>query len=242
MKLLVFPEHRELDNRHAMFAPSSPAWLNYDDRMVAERVITNSRKELGTELHSFSSSSIRRLDTLTKNKYDIIRCFKSYLKGKYDRSDDPSISQEERDKKYNRLVYLYKALDYLPDEVWPTVNMYINDAVNYRMTPECHLFYSWNFFGTADAISFDVDDKILRIHDLKTGSKAVNLTQLYVYAAYFCLEHDKDPMDIATEVRVYQNNDILGEVCDRDKLNDLVEKIKHCQDILSHNNFSGGES
>lgn len=48
-----------------------------------------------------------------------------------------------------------------------TLNMYVNDAIGYKMTPEQMLYYSENCFGTADAISFK--QNVLRIHDLKTG-------------------------------------------------------------------------
>lgn len=48
-----------------------------------------------------------------------------------------------------------------------TLNMYVNDAIGYKMTPEQTLFYSENCFGTADSISYR--SGLLRIHDLKTG-------------------------------------------------------------------------
>lgn len=48
-----------------------------------------------------------------------------------------------------------------------TLNAYVNDAIGFRMTPEQLLFYSYNVFGTADAIAFK--DDFLRVHDLKTG-------------------------------------------------------------------------
>lgn len=48
-----------------------------------------------------------------------------------------------------------------------TLNMYVNDAIGYKMTPEQVLYYSPNCFGTADTISFR--NNFLRIHDLKTG-------------------------------------------------------------------------
>ena len=32
-----------------------------------------------------------------------------------------------------------------------TINAYINDAIGFRMSPEVVLYYSENFFGTADA-------------------------------------------------------------------------------------------
>jgi len=34
-----------------------------------------------------------------------------------------------------------------------TLNMYVNDAIGFKMTPEQPLFYSENCFGTADAIA-----------------------------------------------------------------------------------------
>lgn len=44
-----------------------------------------------------------------------------------------------------------------------TLNMYVNDAIGFRMQPEQVLYYSDNCFGTADAISFDHRKKFLRI-------------------------------------------------------------------------------
>ena len=86
-----------------------------------------------------------------------------------------------------------------------TLNMYVNDAISYRMTPEQPLYYSDNCFGTADAISFR--DNLLRIHDLKTGSSPTSMHQLEIYAAYFCLEYHIDPEDIDIELRIYQKNE-----------------------------------
>jgi len=81
-------------------------------------------------------------------------------------------------------------------------NMYVNDAIGYRMEPEQPLFYSINAFGTVDTISFR--DKLLRIHDLKTGVSPVSMHQLEVYTSLFCLEYDIDPGDISIELRIYQ--------------------------------------
>lgn len=88
-----------------------------------------------------------------------------------------------------------------------TLNMFVNDAIGFRMRPEQLLFYSENCFGTADAISFD--GKLLRIHDLKTGVIKTHMEQLMVYAALFCLEYGVSPKDINIELRIYQSNDIL---------------------------------
>lgn len=93
----------------------------------------------------------------------------------------------------------------LPD-VMETLNMYVNDGIDFRMRVEQPLFYSINCFGHSDTISFY--DGILRIHDLKTGISATSEKQLEVYAALFCLEYGVDPFSIDIELRIYQTNEI----------------------------------
>ncbi len=92
-----------------------------------------------------------------------------------------------------------------------TLNMYVNDAIGFKMTPEQVLYYSINCFGTADTISFRYDAKLkkdfLRIHDLKTGTTPAHMEQLLIYSALFCLEYDIKPNDIGIELRIYQNNE-----------------------------------
>lgn len=90
-----------------------------------------------------------------------------------------------------------------------TLNMYVNDAIAYRLTPEQPLYFSRNCFGTADAISFDEKNRFLRIHDLKTGVTPAHMEQLEIYAALFCLEYKMQPKDIGMELRIYQNNEAL---------------------------------
>lgn len=87
-----------------------------------------------------------------------------------------------------------------------TLNMYVNDAIGFKMRTEQVLYYSDNCFGTADAISFRGNE--LRIHDLKTGEVPAHVEQLLIYAALFCLEYHKKPNDIKFELRLYQSDDI----------------------------------
>lgn len=87
-----------------------------------------------------------------------------------------------------------------------TLNMYVNDAIGYKMIPEQILVYSENCFGTADAILFR--NNFLRIHDLKTGVIPAHMEQLLIYAALFCLEYHVKPGEIEMELRIYQNDDI----------------------------------
>lgn len=104
-----------------------------------------------------------------------------------------------------------------------TLNMYVNDAIGYRMTPEQMLFYSVNCFGTADAISFK--NKLLRIHDLKTGVTPSSMKQLEVYAAMFCLEYNYKPYEIDMELRIYQNDEVTEHEPDVDDISHIMDKI-----------------
>ena len=75
-----------------------------------------------------------------------------------------------------------------------TICMYVNDAIGYKMTPEQPLFYSFNCYGTADAICYRRN--MLRISDLKTGETEAHMKQLYIYAALFCLEYGRKVSDL----------------------------------------------
>jgi hypothetical protein len=104
-----------------------------------------------------------------------------------------------------------------------TLNLYVNDAIGYRMRPEQTLYYSENCFGTADAISFSKG--LLRIHDLKTGINETSVRQLEVYAALFCLEYRTKPLDIGVELRIYQNDEIQIFAPDPETLIRIMDKI-----------------
>lgn len=104
-----------------------------------------------------------------------------------------------------------------------TLNMYVNDAIGYRMTPEQVLYYSPNCFGTADSISFR--NGLLRIHDLKTGVTPAHIEQLVVYAALFCLEYKVKPAEIDFELRIYQNDEVLVHSPEVDEIAPIMDKI-----------------
>lgn len=111
-----------------------------------------------------------------------------------------------------------------------TFNMYVNDAIGYKMRPEQPLYYSENCFGTADAISFK--KKLLRIHDLKTGVNPASLHQLEIYAALFCLEYNVKPGDIDIEIRIYQNDDVQIGYPPADVILPIMDKIIRFDKII----------
>lgn len=111
-----------------------------------------------------------------------------------------------------------------------TLNMYVNDAIGYRMIPEQVLYFSMNCFGTADSILFK--NGMLRIHDLKTGATPASMKQLEIYAALFCLEYLVKPTQIKMELRIYQNDEIQIEEPEADEIVHLMDKIKTFDKII----------
>lgn len=112
-----------------------------------------------------------------------------------------------------------------------TLNMYVNDAIGYKMKPEQILYYSDNCFGTADAISFR--NGLLRIHDLKTGVTPTHMEQLMIYAALFCLEYRTKPAEIDMELRIYQNDEILIHNPEVDEIVPIIDKIISFDKIIT---------
>jgi hypothetical protein len=109
-----------------------------------------------------------------------------------------------------------------------SLNMYVNDAIGYKMTCEQVLYYSDNCFGTADTISFRKNT--LRIHDLKTGMNEASFHQLEIYAALFFLEYSEEvggPFDNEIELRIYQNDEVPVLFPDPDDIFHIMKKIEY---------------
>lgn len=111
-----------------------------------------------------------------------------------------------------------------------TLYAYVNDAIGFGMRTEQVLYYSDRFFGTADAICFR--DNVLRIHDLKTGKIEADIEQLYIYAAFFCLEYRIKPGDIKIELRLYQNDEIVVAFPTAEDIVPIMDKIIHLDKLL----------
>jgi len=113
-----------------------------------------------------------------------------------------------------------------------TLNMYVNDAIGFKMTPEQTLVYSYNCFGTADSICFRKN--LLRIHDFKSGVSVAHMDQLKVYAALFCLEYKHKPADIEMELRIYQCDEILFDKPPADEIVEIMNKIIIFDKLISN--------
>lgn len=113
-----------------------------------------------------------------------------------------------------------------------TLNMYVNDAIGYKMTPEQILYFSENCFGTADAISYKKN--ILRIFDYKSGTTPASMKQLEIYAAIFCLEYKINPKDIEKiDLRIYQNDEVFLSEPEPEDILEICDRIIHCDKVLN---------
>ena len=113
-----------------------------------------------------------------------------------------------------------------------TLNRYVNDSVDFRMTTEQVLFYSENCFGTCDAICFR--DNILRISDYKSGVTEAKMEQLLIYASLFCLEYEVDPETISIELRIYQNDEVRLYIPTSEEIRYIMSRIRTCDEIIQH--------
>lgn len=111
-----------------------------------------------------------------------------------------------------------------------TLNMYVNDAIAYKMKPEVVLYYSENCFGTADTICFRKN--LLRIHDLKTGEQPASMKQLLIYDALFCLEYRVKPGEIKHELRIYQGDEALFHNPEADEILPIMDHIVRADKII----------
>ena len=119
-----------------------------------------------------------------------------------------------------------------------TINMFVNDSIDYNMTPEQPLYFSDNCFGTCDAIMFRKG--VLRIHDLKTGSTKASMDQLRIYAALFCLEYKQNPNDIHEIIlSIYQNDSVTTEVQDPKEIEWIMKEIKKKDKIIESLKIKG---
>ena len=167
-------EHSELRGQHALFSPSQPAWLKYDVETFKEKLANKYKASVGTEIHAWAAAQID-LGNKVSSKRELMKSLKTFIYQKY-HTDKYGLSKFGRS--------LLSNLKQIPAE---TIISYINDSIGFKMDPETVVYYSENFFGTADAIKFQ--NNSLMIFDLKTGTSPVHIEQLMIYDALFCLEH-----------------------------------------------------
>jgi len=195
---MQFNDHSKLAGKHAFMSASKSSWLNYDDDTFKERFLTQSSTTIGELLHKLAAKMIKERIPLKK-------------------SDKTTIA----------VWLLMNGIPrYLidPDKWVVNLSNYINDAIRFGMEPEVILYYSDYCFGTTDSILYT--DRSLRIHDLKTGTTPVHIEQLLIYAALYCHEYMINPKSIETELRIYQNGEVIFHKPDPEEIQDIMDVIE----------------
>lgn len=215
MNSFQFSNHKNLEGLHAPFSASQPYWLGKSVDENINRYISRWIPTIGTVTHAFAETMIQERIKLSKSD---MKLYKVYLLD----NDTQCIPR-----------YIVDYVDLV--SIFENLMVYVNDAIGFRMTTEQLLVYSDIFFGTADAISFD--GRMLRIHDLKTGTGPVKMDQLMIYAALFCLEYKVKPETIDIELRIYQNKEVKiynPEIEDiRDIMNQIIDQDKELAKFMN---------
>ena len=210
---------------HAPFSPSQPAWLRYTDEQLIEAYKNKYRSEIGTEIHEWASLQII-LSSKPSGIKEVERGVKSHIYQKYvmptSRLYDPEFGFELLDR-----------LQFLPGEAYISTKMFITDSIGFRMESELKLTLSDNINGTADAARYYPKENLLRISDLKTGSRPAKIEQVFTYAALYCYEYRLDPLKTNFETRIYQNAEIYIEQPPGEGINDILKNILHKNEVLS---------
>lgn len=188
---------------HALLSPSkAKQWKNYDEESLMKMIFSSSSADIGTVLHAYAADRIKHGFKFSKGeKKDMI--FELLRAG------------------INPI-----AVDMLDSSlVFENLTNYVNDAIGFQMNPEVRLDFSEWCFGTADALKFYERDKLLRIHDLKTGIMPVHMDQLIAYASLFLLRNRMKAIDISIELRIYQSGDIIQHLPTAEEIIEMMNII-----------------
>ena len=219
-----------MDTLHAPFSPSQPAWLRYTDEQMIEAYKNKFRAQIGTEIHEWASHQII-LANKPSGIREVERGVKTHI---YEKFMSPFSRCYEPE--YGSL--LLKHIVYLPGEAYISTKQFVCDSVGFRMMSEEKLTLSDNINGTADAVRYYPKDNLLRVSDLKTGSRPAKVEQVFTYAALYCYENRIDPMKTNFETRIYQNAEIFVEQPSGEDINDILQNILHKDEVLKK--FEGG--
>lgn len=192
--------HKEYEGKHAFLGASNYHWLGYDQQTLGDRYYNQFSQIIGTALHQLAHECILSRTKLTKHDVHLVdnAMFRAFVpKDAYD-----------------------------PNELLSNLVPFVNDAIGFHMSSEILLFVSPLCFGTTDAIKYDDLERVLRIHDLKSGLTPAKMDQLYIYAAMFCKEYNVNPKRLKQiECRIYQNNMCVIDNPSPDIILDIMNKI-----------------
>ena len=200
-------DHKQLEGKHAFLGASNFHWINWNDQIFENRYYSQFSTTIGTAIHALAHDCILNRTKINKHDKHLVEL---------------------------SLYHAFVPKDaYDPNAILENLIPFVNDAIGYHMSSEILLYYNSYCFGTCDAILFNEKDKILRIHDLKTGTTTAHFEQLLIYAALFCLEYHKNPRHFTTELRIYQNFEISVNTPDPSEIESFMELIQNRSQLIS---------
>ena len=211
-----FNKHFAQEGKHAILSASSWRWINDDKDSLVKRITSSYAQSIGTILHDLAYRHIKY--RIKMNKYDKKNVMLELLS-----NGIPAI--------------VIDTIDF--DRMFENLMTYVNDGVGFKLFPEVVLYYSDNFFGTADAIGFNENDRILRIHDYKSGVIPAHIEQLEIYAALFCLEYRCKPHEIDIHLQIYQGADVLYHNPEPGEIKEIIDKIVDYDKFLNQIRLEG---
>lgn len=216
---------------HAPFPPSQPAWIRYTDAQAIEAFKNKYRSDIGTEIHEWASHQII-LGSKPSGIREVQRGVKTHIYEKYmmetSRLYDPRVGSA-----------FLNHLRYVPGDAFLSTKLFICDSIGFRMESEQKVSVSSIIEGTADAIRYYPKENLLRVSDLKTGSRPAKMEQVFIYAALYCYENRLDPLKTAFETRIYQNGEIYTEQPTGETISRMLSDILHLNEVVEK--FERGE-
>ena len=212
-----YNDHKNLEGKHADCGCSQSTWMNRDDEQLVKMYYSRYASEVGTAIHALAKYCIDNRIKLRKTDDHVIDIWLRVVWPNLEKEGGSFIPIGAYDSK----------------ELIDTLSLFVNDAIGYRLDSEVVLSYDDLYtFGTADAISCNEKTKEIIVHDLKTGDHPVKMTQLMLYAAYYCLEYNKNPHEYKFTTRVYQKGQIIEYNPTSDEIKEHMQVAVHATDTL----------
>lgn len=208
---MIFNTHSDIVGKHAILGASKYSWLNYDDEQLWKAYVNSFATDIGTLVHDYAKDKIIYRQRMEDN-------------------------QSEKNALLLHLLRNGIPFGVIPiDSLFYNLLPYVNDAIGFKMVPEQVLYYSEFLFGTTDTISYSRN--ILRIHDLKTGTRPASMDQLMIYAALFYLEYKQRVsfQKSKTELRIYQNREVIVHAPTNEEIGVIMDKVIHGDMVIDKN-------
>ena len=208
---MIFNTHSDIVGKHAILGASKYSWLNYDDEQLWKAYVNSFATDIGTLVHDYAKDKIIYRQRMEDNQSEKNALLLHLLK--------------------NGIPFGVIPIDSLFYNLLP----YVNDAIGFKMVPEQVLYYSEFLFGTTDTIGYSRN--VLRIHDLKTGTRPASMDQLMIYAALFYLEYKQRVsfQKSKTELRIYQNREVIVHAPTNEEIGVIMDKVIHGDMVIDKN-------